>query len=101
MPHLCHAFLCKRTIPPRLLMCARHWRMVSPELQKQVWRFYVPGQEIRKDPSPGYLLAQRSAVWQVFVDEGGCKWPDVPEVGSDAFMIGPAVLKKDAQMDLI
>ncbi len=78
-----------------MLMCAAHWRMVDPEIQILIWKTYVPGQEVRKDPTRAYLLVQRSAVWCVFVKEGGCKWPDVPEVGSEAYMIGPAVLKKE------
>lgn len=76
-------------------MCPRHWRLVNPKIQKLVWATYRPGQEIDKQPSRGYLLAQRSAVWCVFVAEGGCTWQDVPEVGSEAFMLGPGVLKEN------
>ena len=65
--------------------------MVDPKIQKVIWATYVPGQEVTKTPTPAYLLAQRSAVWAVFVQEGGCAWPDVPEVGSEAFMSGPAI----------
>jgi hypothetical protein len=92
--HLCHAYACTKEIPPKILMCLKHWRLVDQKIQAMVWKTYVPGQEIRKDPTRAYLLAQRSAVWCVFVEEGGCAWPDVPEVGSDAFMIGPAVMDR-------
>lgn len=91
--HLCHAHGCREAINPRLLMCLRHWKMVPPELQKAVWKHYRAGQEIDKQPSPDYLLAQRSAVWAAFVFEGGCDWADVPEVGTAAFMTGPSALK--------
>lgn len=70
MRHACHAEGCERLVPPRFLMCAKHWRMVSPELQAAIWKVYVPGQEERKDPSPLYLLVQRLAVVEVAVRTG-------------------------------
>ena len=91
MTHHCHAYGCEKSVPPKMLMCLKHWRMVDPKIQKAVWATYVPGQEITKTPTRAYMLAQRSAVWAVFVEEGGCAWPDVPEVGSEAFMDGPAI----------
>jgi hypothetical protein len=66
--------------------------MVPRKIQHAVWRYYRPGQETDKKPSAEYLLAQRAAVWSVFVFEGGCLWPDVPEVGTLGYMIGPASL---------
>jgi hypothetical protein len=63
--HKCHAEGCNVLVPPRLLMCLRHWRMVPLELQRRVWATYVSGQEIRKDPSPEYLAAQEAAVQAV------------------------------------
>lgn len=60
--HTCHAKGCERTVPPRLLMCARHWRMVPSELQARVWATYEPGQERRKDPTPAYLDAAHEAI---------------------------------------
>ena len=94
MAHHCHAFACNRVVAPKFLMCRHHWSMVKPDIQKRVWATYRRGQEIDKEPSEDYLLAQRAAVWQVFVDEGGCTWADVPEVGSRSYMIGPGVLTK-------
>lgn len=93
-PHHCHAHGCTRNVPPKMLMCLKHWRMVPVKLQRAVWATYRAGQEIDKAPSDAYILAQRAAVWSVFVDEGGCKWPDVPEVGSTAFMIGPELIRR-------
>jgi hypothetical protein len=92
MDHNCHAFGCTRKVPPRLLMCAAHWRIVPRQIQAQVWKHYRPGQEIDKNPTEAYLLVQRAAIWAVFVTGGGCAWLDVPEVGSTAYMIGPATL---------
>lgn len=92
--HLCHAHNCKRVVAPKFLMCPKHWAMCGPKIQALIWQTYRRGQEITKDPSPAYMMAQRSAVWAVFVEEGGCTWPEVPEVGSQGFMIGPACLKQ-------
>lgn len=50
-------------------MCFRHWRrlqFVAPELAKAVQDNYVPGQELRKDPTRGYInavTAARDALW--------------------------------------
>jgi hypothetical protein len=90
--HLCHAHGCKKAVPPQLLMCLKHWRMVPTQIQRLVWQTYRPGQEADKKPSPEYILVQRSAVWAVFAAEGGCRWLDVPEVGSAGYLIGPEVL---------
>lgn len=55
MKHLCHAEACQATVPPKLLMCAKHWRMVPKVLQDEVWALYIPGQEVTKDPTIEYL----------------------------------------------
>jgi hypothetical protein len=60
--HTCHANGCNNSVPPRMLMCLRHWRMVPRPLQQAVWATYVPGQEIRKDPTGNYLDAARAAI---------------------------------------
>lgn len=70
MSHVCHAEGCRRIVDPKLLMCARHWRMVPKDLQREVWRTYVPGQETRKDPTDAYLAAYRRAVNAVAALEG-------------------------------
>lgn len=75
MAHTCHAEGCRAEVPPRLLMCLRHWRMVPVRLQREVWRTYRKGQEIDKCPSEDYLVAQRAAVEAVAQKEGrrdGC-----------------------------
>lgn len=68
--HVCHAVGCDVGVPPRMLMCLRHWRMVPRELQRRVWATYVAGQEIRKDPTAEYMEAQRAAVDAVAAKEG-------------------------------
>lgn len=61
-PHVCHAEGCAVRVPPRLLMCRDHWRMVPAPLQRRVWATYRPGQEVDKRPSPEYLAAARAAI---------------------------------------
>jgi hypothetical protein len=60
--HHCHARGCEKEVPPKLLMCLPHWRMVPRDLQRAVWATYVPGQEVRKDPTPEYIQAHLAAV---------------------------------------
>ncbi len=68
--HECHAIACNTLVPPRLLMCQKHWRKVPKKLQDDVWRFYVSGQEIRKDPFLDYLTAAWAAIFAVADKEG-------------------------------
>jgi hypothetical protein len=70
MGHECHAAGCSKEIPPRLLMCFRHWRMVPRKLQITIWNEYRSGQEVDKRPSLMYLVAQRAAVALVAQAEG-------------------------------
>lgn len=60
--HLCHAKKCKQAVPPAMLMCPRHWRMVPKALQTAVWKHYRPGQEITKTPTKKYLKAADAAI---------------------------------------
>jgi hypothetical protein len=68
--HTCHALGCDKTVPPRLLMCGRHWAMVPKPLQRTVWATYQPGQEDSKDPSGAYLAAAKAAIAAVARQEG-------------------------------
>ncbi len=70
MIHICHAIGCNVQVPPKLLMCLRHWKLVPRDLQRAVWATYVPGQEIRKDLTDEYLDVQRRAVEAVARREG-------------------------------
>lgn len=69
-PHVCHAIDCTVPVPPRMLMCRRHWRMVPRDVQALVWAEYRPGQEIRKDPTRAYLTAANRAIDAVAAIEG-------------------------------
>lgn len=60
--HECHAHGRKTLVPPRLLMCSRHWIMVPARLRNDVWNAYVEGQEVRKDPSSEYIDAATAAI---------------------------------------
>jgi len=74
--HRCHARECSTPIPPRLLFCLRHWRMVPKDLQRQVWRHYRPGQEKDKRPSAEYLQVRKQvveAVWRIEYGEETAK----------------------------
>ena len=56
MSHVCHAIKCEKDVPPKMFMCGRHWKRLHPTLQKLVWRYYEPGQEIRKVVSLEYIM---------------------------------------------
>lgn len=60
--HHCHAEGCEVTVPPRLLMCGRHWAMVSSELQAEVLATYRLGQENDMRPSIESLDAMENAI---------------------------------------
>lgn len=62
MTHTCHAQGCDVSVPPALLMCGRHWRLVPAELQAAVWRAYRRGQETDKRPSALYLAVATAAI---------------------------------------
>lgn len=60
--HTCHAHGCSVHVPPELLMCRSHWRLVPKDLKRAVLRYYRPGQEIQKNPSDAYLIAAANAI---------------------------------------
>jgi hypothetical protein len=70
MSHKCHARGCDVEVPPAMLCCLKHWRMVPRPLQRAVWRYYRRGQEATKDPSPEYMAAQRAAIEAIACQEG-------------------------------
>lgn len=76
--HICHAQGCTVEIPPRLLMCWRHWMKVPIPLRDAVWREYVPGQEVTKTPTREYLQAMRNAINAVAAKEGQPQLPELP-----------------------
>ena len=71
--HTCHARGCEKAVPPRLLMCAKHWRMVPYGLRLLVWATYQPGQERLDGTAPvteEYLDASQEAIDAVAEKEG-------------------------------
>lgn len=69
-PHHCHAEGCGVAVPPAMWGCRKHWFMVPKPLRDEIWRLYVPGQEVRKDPTDEYIDASRAAVEAVAKKEG-------------------------------
>lgn len=65
MAHVCHAENCNVPVPPKMMMCRKHWFMVPKPLRDAVWAEYRPGQEITKDPSVEYIDAAFAAVQAV------------------------------------
>lgn len=76
--HECHALNCGMSVPPRLHMCAKHWRMVPKALQDDLWANYRRGQERDMQPSIGYLHAAAACVRAVAEKEN--QPPDEIEV---------------------
>lgn len=68
--HRCHAIGCVKPVPPEMLLCHRHWRMVPKPIQQQVWRHYRPGQCDDKNPSEAWHLAANEAIRAVAQLEG-------------------------------
>lgn len=76
MSHTCHAIGCSTTVPPKIFMCLKHWKMVPKVGQVDIWRHYVPGQERRKDPTSDYLKAAQRAQAMVLMKERGIDLKD-------------------------
>ena len=95
MTHHCHAVDCSMSVPPRLVMCLRHWRLVPSDVQRSIWAAYRKGQERDKQPSQDYLYHQRRAVMHVALQEGRVTLPDaVSEVCRHA----PRLILRAAEM---
>lgn len=73
MKHTCHANNCKRPIKPALFMCLKHWNMVNKELKMELYRHYMKGQEIFKDPTEAYIHAARKCIDSVALVEASQK----------------------------
>lgn len=70
MAHHCHATGCTTNVPPKMLMCRRHWMMVPTHLQKEVYKHYREGQCDDWRPSHAYCIAAANAVIAVAEKEG-------------------------------
>lgn len=61
--HTCHVPHCGVEVPPKFLMCGRHWRFVSSQTQQRVYRHYQPGQEEgRHHPTKAWFDAADQAI---------------------------------------
>lgn len=70
MAHVCHAEGCNVAVPPKMLMCRRHWFQVPKQLRDAVWAEYRPGQEVDKQPSDEYMQVAIAAIAAVAEREG-------------------------------
>lgn len=68
--HRCHAIDCEAPVPPKMLFCRPHWYMTPKALRDAVWAAYMPGQEVRKDPTRNWTQAARAAIVAVAEQEG-------------------------------
>jgi len=59
--HGCHWPGCTRQVPPAKWGCTPHWFALPKDLRDRIWKAYVPGQEIAKNPSPAYLAVANEA----------------------------------------
>lgn len=53
--HGCHWPGCEKKVPPAMWGCKTHWFKLPIKLRNKIWLSYMPGQEIRKNPSEEYL----------------------------------------------
>jgi hypothetical protein len=68
--HTCHATGCTVSVPPAMFMHRAHWFALPKYLRDAVWDAYVPGQEIRKNPTREYIAAARAAIRFIEQQEG-------------------------------
>jgi hypothetical protein len=41
--------------------CKAHWFRLPWRIRDAIWRAYIPGQEVSKDPSEAYIAAAQEA----------------------------------------
>ncbi len=69
--HTCHAHNCTTRCAPEMLMCKKHWFLVSKETRSQVWKHYRQGQcELKPMPSKQWHDAADQAIKEVREMEG-------------------------------
>lgn len=67
--HKCHAEQCNIEVPPKLLMCAKHWWMVPRAYRTLIHIYFRPGQEVDKQPTAQYLAVMKLAINSVAEQE--------------------------------
>ena len=70
MGHSCHAIACSKNIPPKMLMCRRHWGLVSKGRRARVWATYRDGQCDDLKITRAYAVAAQAAIRMVAGKEG-------------------------------
>lgn len=68
--HTCHAMGCKVKVPPAMFMCKPHWFALPKQTRNAVWDVYIPGQEIRMDPTEEYMDVTFEAIKWLAEKEG-------------------------------
>lgn len=62
--HHCHWPGCNKQVPPAMWGCREHWFTLPQYLRKKIWNTYMPGQEIKMNPSRAYLeVAEEVQQW--------------------------------------
>lgn len=59
--HTCHWPGCEAQVPPAMWGCGAHWFRLPSAIRKNIWRSYIPGQEITGNPTPQYIEAAKAA----------------------------------------
>lgn len=70
MTHTCHAIGCNREVDPRFFMCPTDWYELPKADRDLIYELYVPGQEIRKDPSVAYIEAANRIIREQAIRKG-------------------------------
>lgn len=106
--HKCHALGCTVAVPPRLLMCKKHWGMVTSAVRRAICKHYRVGQCEDKKPSAEWVRYAKMAIDEVANKENFAEYPkrisgtklvcEVPDgytscafVGEDVIAVGPEV----------
>lgn len=66
--HECPVDACPRRVPDHQLMCARHWRLVPPDLQRRLYRAWDRGAGAGTD---AHADAMAAAIHAAEVAEAG------------------------------
>ncbi len=88
-------------VPPRMLMCLKHWKLVPRVTQLMIWAEYREGQEEDKRPSRIYLIVQRAAIAQVAdregrIDDARATWTEAAAMVLAAQAAGETRFKDEA-----
>lgn len=62
--HTCHWPGCQAIVKPQFWGCFPHWNELPAWARSMIWASYTPGQEIKKNPSQGYIeVIERVYIW--------------------------------------